>query len=1505
MGVKSLDIGNLQSVLDRAVGKCPEASIQVGNVDMRCLLDTGAQISTITEEFYRKNLENGQVPVDVSSFIRITAANGLNVPYLGYIERTLTICGIDFPNCGFLIVKDPYGTPLEERKVNVPGVIGSNILQTVQKQLRNEWGDDHLVELGNRPQGSPWQTVLALYGEQQATLKRSTGFVRTGKLPVIVPARVIKQIQGTVRPASPGNTYEAVVDRSEYLASHLPNGLAIGRSLVTVDQSGSVPVQVCNFGDQDLILAPKTRLASITAAFVEGTTVQVVDVTSDEVFVREEQSVGDEVPYVKSLLGRMDLGEVTAKQQHVLTDLLEKHLSVFSKSDDDIGCVTGVEHEIHTKDDIPVRVPHRRVPSHQWAEVREYLRKTVDRGIIRPSSSPYASPVVIVRKNTGDIRLCVDYRQLNAKTHKDAYPLPRIEEALESLKGATHFCSLDLAHGYYQIPMVERDIPKTAFRVGTGGLYEFTRMPFGVCNGPATFMRMMDKIFGDENFLSLLIYLDDILIPASSFEQMIERLDMVLGRLGSNNLKVKPEKCHLMKRQIRFLGHVVSQEGIATDPEKTRAVDEWEVPKSESDLRSFLGLAGYYRRYVPHFSQIARPLHELTADAKPKGSKKVSKPKSKEEFAKRWTKECEEAFSNLKQRLVSAPVLGYPDLTRPFKLETDASLRGLGAVLSQEQDGRTVVLCYASRSLHGSELNMNNYSSMKLELLALHWAITKKFRDLLIGGKFEVYTDNNPLSYIQSTVKVGATEMRWIAELAVFDFTVKYRSGRSNRNADALSRKEQHGVEPTTRFEEVYTSTDLAREVRVGGEEMGGSTVVPCAGTRVPEELKRAILDNTSDVWLNEIQTRSTRTYTIPCTAMPSLHSTDLKQMQKQDPHIGRLWYYWEKGSRPNMTQVLKEQKPVRKLLRKWNQVVEKEGVLYRSVQFEGSCVKQLLLPEVMVQSFLKAVHDDTAHPSAGKTLALASKRCYWPSMTLDIDRYCRQCQRCTLAKAGRKLHSTMGNLIAKKPMEILAVDFTILEPACGKENVLVLTDVFSKFTQAVACRDQLAKTVAQCLVKEWFVRYGVPVRIHSDRGRNFESALIAELCQVYGIRKSRTTAYHPAGNGQCERFNRTLHDRLRTLPNEKKNKWPQYLPEIVYAYNSTPHSSTGYTPHFLFFGREPVLPIDRFLGLDDGTTGTDNVDQWVADHYRRIEDAFAKASERTQKEAARRNRLNNANAEDTSLPIGARVFLKDHSHRGRHKIQDVWSSVPHVVIDRPFPNGNVYVVKPVYDQGESKTVNRAELRDASHLPLPEVDDEPDGALLLGQSDNRLVGDDREDYLLYVPRPESRLDEVLGPEGNKLSSEVEDSDETVRVYHGLEDEVSSEPTLGNGASSSGELSGTSPAQAGEQVGTEQNRVEEQLRTEHSQAREQLDSLSPEASEVKVVLQDVSEQPQCSDCYEGLRRTTRVNAGLHRNPFKLPQSLGQNELYGTDPQVLLANLAQSQLYLTQLLASQHT
>lgn len=374
-------------------------------------------------------------------------------------------------------------------------------------------------------------------------------------------------------------------------------------------------------------------------------------------------------------------------QQQEGKALLQRYSTVFSQGEGDVGCTSLIQHEIPLLDETPVRQRYRRLPPSQYDQVKAHIQDLLDRDIVQVSCSPYSAPIVVVQKKDGSIRLCVDYRQLNAKTRKDAYPLPRIEESLDALAGARLFSTLDLTAGYNQIPMAEKDKQKTAFCTPFG-LFEFNRMPFGLCNSPSTFQRLMERIFGDERYNSLLLYLDDIVVFSSSFETHLQRLEMVLGRLEKHNLKLKLDKCHFFQTEVRYLGHVISPLGVATDPEKIRAVVEWKRPRTVRELRSFLGFASYYRRFVAQFAKYAAPLHRLVATLQ--DGKKRSAHTSLEG---KWDKACDEAFGILKERLVTAPVLAYADFTKPFILEVDASHAGLGAVLSQEQGGEEKTSC--------------------------------------------------------------------------------------------------------------------------------------------------------------------------------------------------------------------------------------------------------------------------------------------------------------------------------------------------------------------------------------------------------------------------------------------------------------------------------------------------------------------------------------------------------------------------------------------------------------------------------------------------------------------------------------------------------------------------------------------------------------------------------------------------------------------------------------------
>ena len=360
-------------------------------------------------------------------------------------------------------------------------------------------------------------------------------------------------------------------------------------------------------------------------------------------------------------------------------------------------------------------------------------------------------------------------------TIKDAYSLPRIEESLDCLNGAKIFTSLDLKSGYWQVELDDESIPLTAFTVGPLGFYECVRMPFGLTNAPATFQRLMESCLGEMHLNWCIIYLDDVIIFSTNPEDHIVRLRAVLQKLRAAGLKLKPSKCEFFKDRISYLGHIVSKDGVETDPKKIRAIQKWPKPETVYDVRSFLGFTNYYRKFMFRYSRIARPLNELISG---ENAKKKRAPVI-------WEEKHQEAFDKLKQLCIKAPILAYADYKRPFKVYTDASEIGLGAVISQIQNEQEHVIAYASRSLNKAE---RRYDAHKLEFLALKWAVTDRFHEYLYGGNFDVYTDNNPLTYIMTTAKLDATGQRWVAALSLYNFQIYYRSGKTNANADALSR---------------------------------------------------------------------------------------------------------------------------------------------------------------------------------------------------------------------------------------------------------------------------------------------------------------------------------------------------------------------------------------------------------------------------------------------------------------------------------------------------------------------------------------------------------------------------------------------------------------------------------------------------------------------------------------------------------------------------------------------
>jgi ribonuclease HI len=412
----------------------------------------------------------------------------------------------------------------------------------------------------------------------------------------------------------------------------------------------------------------------------------------------------------------------------------------------------------------PIAKNAYRLAAPELAELKKQLGELQQKGFIRPAASPWGAPVLFVKKKDGSMRLCVDYRDLNAATIKNKYPLPRIDDLFDQLKGAKYFSKIDLRSGYHQLRVRQEDIPKTAFMTRYGQ-YEFTVMPFGLTNAPAFFMTLMNKVFMEELDRFVVVFIDDILIYSKCAEEHAQHLRVVLRKLIKHQLYAKFSKCEFWLQKVTYLGHVLTAEGVEVDPEKVKAVSELKQPTSVSEIRSFLGLAGYYRRFIEGFSKIARPMTELLRKDK--------------KFV--WSEACEKSFQELKKRLTSAPVLVLPDNQKSFVIFCDASRHGLGCVLMQE--GR--VVSYASRQLRAHE---QNYPTHDLELAAVVHAL-KIWRHYLIGNKCEIYTDHKSLRYIFTQSDLNLRQRRWLELIKDYDLEIHYHPGKANVVADALSRK--------------------------------------------------------------------------------------------------------------------------------------------------------------------------------------------------------------------------------------------------------------------------------------------------------------------------------------------------------------------------------------------------------------------------------------------------------------------------------------------------------------------------------------------------------------------------------------------------------------------------------------------------------------------------------------------------------------------------------------------
>lgn len=1326
-------------------------------VELKGMIDSGSMACTMSEGAEALLKVAGVLTKEPESAERIVlvGCGGKQTRPRGVYDLTLSVYGV---KCAVPVLL-------------VPGqrdelIIGSNVLKHLARTMKSNENYWRLISAAGNKIPSDCDQFLDMLS---CTTRWKSEDVPDKIGPLKLPHAVTLEPQqehlvwgrlSSKVPMSPGST--VIVEPCSSRSG--PRDVLVGRVITAMWADRWVPLKMTNLSPKPITLRRNAIIADVFPCLaVEDFNVQQglceMGSLKPESVIASTVTEADLKDRLSNLgLSDLDIDSCQASfgAKKRLVELVQEYEDIFSRHSLDCGEAREFVHSIRLTDDRPFRMPYRRVPPAHYQQLRRVLSDMEERGIIRKSISEYASPLVMVWKKDGGLRICTDFRWLNARTLKDAHPLPHQADCLAALGGNAVFSTMDLTSGFYNVPMCEDHKKYTAFTTPVG-LYEYNRMPQGLCNSPASFMRMMLSIFGSLNFTSLLCYLDDLLVFAPTEEEALNRLQVVFGKLRDNNLKLSPKKCHLLMRSVRFLGHVVDQSGVAVDPNKVDVICK--MPKEalmEEDgrtpsvkrLKSFLGMVFFYQSFIPGCSATAKPLFALTAGQKRRGRTGRSGGGAgmyRKLTAEDWTPECEKAFRKLKTDLLNCAVLAHPDFSRPFILSVDASLDGLGAVLSQLPVGEDKArpIAFASKTLSKSQ---QRYPAHRLEFMALKWSVSEKFSHWLKGHDFTVWTDNNPLTHIMTKPKLDAYEQGWVAKLSSYNFDLKYIPGPKNVVADALSRDPFTTSVSRRLIQEPYGSLvqeaegaeaeEVQQTFRLGVQHIQAvqqhEPTHYTAGSYSAAEVKAALASHSS--WRSGVENRALylgqhvqQLQPAGQCTLPSLTLRELEDKQLQDPTISSVLPFVVRRRRPSRRERYNMGPSSLALLKHWERLVIRNGVLYRETKDPVSRMRrfQLLLPASLRGEALKGVHDLAGHQGQARTLHLARQRFFWPSMERDTREHVRCCERCVLAKSPEpSARAPLQSIKTSAAMELVCIDFWSAEDKNKNSvDVLVVTDHFTKMAFAFPCRDQTAKQVARKLWDCVFCVYGFPERIHSDQGPNFESELVSELLQLSGVAKSHTTAYHPMGNGGTERFNRTLGNMIRSLPLRAKREWPQQIQTLTFAYNATAHETTGYAPFHLMFGRVPRLPVDVvFQSVLHDLTVTD-FSSYSKTLLSYLSEAANIAQQHATKEQEQQAHQYNKKVRGVSLHVGARVLLANKKEKGKKKLADKWEPAVYTVVEWN-PKTHIYKIRDA--SGQSKVVHRNLLLDVSFLPIQDTLEnrslvsslEVEGSSVCGDADN-------------------------------------------------------------------------------------------------------------------------------------------------------------------------------------------
>ena len=1125
--------------------------IKLQQLKLRSLVDTGSELTIISKRIY--DSLKYKDPIKRSN-VSLHSANGAMMKTLGTVSLGFTIAGLKFQH-EFLVVSDLNRNVIIGRDFLVRN--GARLYFDLMKmRIRNIYipleRDTHVASISRL--------------QRLQKLKPHTAYVVKAKVAKYVP--YFEEGVFQFQPALKGFIH----DQPE---------IEISPSLFKMKGDHYFPVQIINRSNKIIRLKRGQVLGNIER-MSEMNVIENVHINNMRDSIQRTQVTEQQFKEA------INTEETTRTP---VSELLLRNRDIFAFNDLDLKRTDLLEADVDTGDARPISLKPYRTPIMQ----REIVSKTIDdlleAGLIRRSDSPWNFPVVLVDKKADSPnqlptkRMCIDFRLLNKCILPKSQPIPLIDDILSELKGTTFFTTLDLRSGFHQIPLTKEGAKRCAFSCFKGK-FEFQVLPFGLNTSSSIFQRCINKLLlGYEEFC--IAYIDDILIHTKgSLEDHLRHVSLIFERIRKHSLRLKLSKCQWAMKELTYLGFQVNQYGVSPCQNKVRAIKLLQPPTTVREVRGLLGMVGWYRRFIPEFSQTSEPLINLT--------KKYARFK--------WDDKCQSAFEKLKSDLTVVPLLAYPDPNKPYILYTDASKSCIGSVLIQECEGEMWIpgiknekpIYFLSHKM--SESQIRSYSVTEKELFAIHYSLNK-LHFYLHNADFVIKTDHKPLEYLFTAFTNSRRITAWAVNVNSYRCKLEYLPGTANICADLLSRSsppEEEGAE------QIPDISDRALEVMV----LNTNDFNPADYIELEP--------------LSESQTERT---------LPSLEGFDILLEQNKDEDLILIKNNLESGSADTKA---------------YKSFMIQDGLLYYISQVDDDPLLRLYIPKHLTRHVIDQFHMSGGHFSVDKTFMVIKEKYFWPHMYKEIYKVIRSCETCITTNMQQKKAPVQHTSMPPYPMAALQLDLSGPHSKTLSGNLYIATFIcmYSGWLECFCLPDKSSQSVIECLLDEVIPRHSVPLSICTDNGQEFRSKAFEDTLKKLNIHHILTSVYAPRSNGSVERSHKSLNQILSKLMKDQVDSWDLHLNQALLAMRTTVSKTTLHSPFKLLYNRDATLPLDNLLRPRRKTHSQDYHEITLQNMHKQ----FMEVVKNTQNAKRKRNIYANKNRTNTEFNIGDSVYLKNHT---------------------------------------------------------------------------------------------------------------------------------------------------------------------------------------------------------------------------------------------------------------------